>query len=162
MNRALRTLALTALAATALAACKKEETATVPAPETAPATTPATAPPASNDTVPAAALTIAEVQMAKAVGEDMRAAEPTTTFAPNDAIFAVVLTEGVGTGVISARWTFGADRQPVYQEEHKIDAKGPGVNNFRITKPDGFPVGDYQVDILLDGTVASTREFKVQ
>jgi len=73
-----------------------------------------------------------------------------------------VLTEGEGAGIIAARWTYGPERQPVYQEEHKIDAKGPGVNNFRITKPDGFPAGDYQVDILLDGAVVSTREFKVQ
>lgn len=158
MKPAIRSLLLITLTAAALTACKKDEpapAATAPAPAATPAEPVATAP-------APAPLTIAEVQMAKAVDEDFRAAEPTTTFAPNDAIYAVVLTEGVGTATLAARWTYGADRQPVYQEEHKINATGPGVNNFRITKPDGFPAGDYQVEVLLDGVVASSRDFKVQ
>jgi hypothetical protein len=157
-----QTLAFIVFATVALSACNRDKAATAESPVPAPATSPAAPASESAATSPSDTLTVAEVQMAKAVGEDMRAAEPTTTFSPNDAIHAVVLTEGAGSATIAARWTYGADRQPVYQEEHRIEANGPGVNNFRITKPDGFPAGDYQVEILLDGVVASTREFKVQ
>jgi hypothetical protein len=160
MNPAVRNLVLATILSCGMTACNREPAAPIaPSSDPAPAATPGVAPPTAPSAAP---LSIAEVQMARAVGEDMRAAEPATTFAPADAIYAVVLTEGAGTGTIAARWTFGPDRQPVYQEEHKIDVKGPGVNNFRITKPDGFPAGDYQVDILLDGNVEATRQFKVQ
>lgn len=159
MNRIFPVLGASVLAL-ALVACKKDEPAPTPAPAPPPAaSTPAAAPPSAPAPAP---VRIAEVQMARMVGEDMRATEPATTFAGTDAIYAVVLTEGTGNGTLGARWTYGAEREPVYQEEHAIQATGPGVHNFRITKPDGFPAGDYQVEIVLDGTVVQTRDFKVQ
>jgi hypothetical protein len=161
MNRILPVLGASVLAL-ALAACKKDEPAPTPAPTPPPA---ASVPPAAPPPAPAPAQTavrVTDVQMARTVGDDMRATELATTFAPADAIYAVVLTDGTGSGTIGARWTFGTGREPVYQEEHAIQATGPGVHNFRITKPDGFPAGDYQVEIVLDGAVVQTRDFKVQ
>lgn len=161
MNRILPILGASVLAL-ALTACKKDEPAPTPAPTPPPA---ASVPPATPAAAPAPAQTavrVTDVQMARTVGEDMRATEQATTFAPADAIYAVVLTDGTGNGTIGARWTYGAEREPVYQEEHAIQATGPGVHNFRITKPDGFPAGDYQVEIVLDGAVVQTRDFKVQ
>lgn len=141
-----------------LAACKREEAqapAQPPAQQTPSETTaPAPAP-------AAAALEVVEVQLARAVDEGMRASEPTTMFKPTDAIHAVVMTEGTGRAELGAQWTYGAEHQPVYQEKHEIDATGPGVHNFRITKADGFPAGDYRVEITLNGTVAASRDFTV-
>lgn len=165
MTPTFRSILTASVLALALAACKKAETpATTPAPAEAPApAAPAVDPPAATAPAPAAqAVTVVEVQLARAVGDDMRATEPTTSFTPTDAIHAVVLTEGTGSGRLGAQWSYGAEKQPVYQEEHEINATGPGAHNFRITKGDGFPAGDYQVDILLDGTIVATRSFKVE
>lgn len=150
------------LLATGLAACKRDEAPT-PIPSEPAQSAPAQAQSAPSAATPVTARPeIAEVQLARAVGEDMRATEPTMNFKPADAIYAIVMTEGVGSAELGARWTYGANRQPVYQEQHRIDATGPGVHNFRITKADGFPAGNYRVEITLDGVVAATRDFKVE
>lgn len=173
MTFALRSALVAVVLAATLVACKKSE-APAPAPASTPAPTstpaPAAPPPAATPapapaptTAPAPApLSVAEVQLARAVGEDKRATEPTTTFKPADAIHAVVLTEGAGTGKLGARWSYGPDKQTVHEEEHDLNAPGPGVSDFHITKPDGFPTGDYQVEILLNGTIVATRAFKVE
>jgi hypothetical protein len=35
------------------------------------------------------------------------------------------------------------------------------VTEFHLSKPDGWPAGGYKVEVLLNGTSAGTRDFKV-
>ena len=157
MYRIRPTALIIALAITALAACKKDQPAPPPPP---PAAAPAPATPAPP---PAPApLTVADVQLGSALGEDGNPAPVRDTFAPSDAIHAVVATTGTGNAALAANWSFGADRQAVHQEEHRIDTDGPARHLFRINMDDGFPVGDYHLDISLDGNVVSSKSFKVQ
>lgn len=157
MYRMRPTALIIALAVATLAACKKDEPAPPPPPPP-PAPAPAQAPPP-----PAPApLSVADVQLTNALTDDGKPVAVIDTFAPADGIYAVVSTTGVGNGKLAASWTFGADRQAVHQEEHQIDTTGPGQHVFRITKGDGFPVGDYQVDISLNGAAVSSKTFKVQ
>jgi hypothetical protein len=107
------------------------------------------------------AIAVAEVQMARMIG-DTRSSEPATTFAPTDTILAVVLTQGSGSALLAAQWFFGPDRQSIYREEHRIDARGNGMSQFAIAKGDGFPPGEYAVEVSLEGEVVATREFTVQ
>ena len=106
-------------------------------------------------------ISVAEVQMARMIG-DTRSSEPATTFAPTDTILAVVLTQGSGSAVLAAQWFFGPDRQSIYREEHRIDARGNGMSQFAIAKADGFPAGPYAVEVTLDGTIVASRDFTVQ
>ena len=62
---------------------------------------------------------------------------------------------------LGARWTF-EDGQVVNQESKTFEFTGPGVTNFQISKPDGWPVGRYRVEISLDGQVVQTRDFEVR
>ena len=48
------------------------------------------------------------------------------------------------------------------QESKTFNFTGPGVTNFQISKPDGWPVGRYRVEISLDGSVVQTRDFEVR
>ena len=149
--RLLRVASLSALAAFALAAapgCKKNE----PAPS---APTPAPAQPA------AAAVKVTEVQLGTELGPDKRVKTSTTSFSPKDTIFASVVVEGTAPSAeLTARWTF-QDGQPVNETKRAIVPTGKEVTEFTIQKADGWPAGDYKVEILLDGKPAETRTFNV-
>lgn len=159
MNVRLSLLAAGLAAAIAMTGCKKDEPAApTPAPP-ASSQTPAAAPPPPP---PQPAFAVTEIQTVKVTGDDASTAQPTTTFAPTDEISVLVFTTGSGGNALGARWTYGPDRQPVHQEDSKIDTAEPGRHRFHINNPAGWPVGDYQVEILVDGVASGSREFKVE
>ena len=43
-----------------------------------------------------------------------------------------------------------------------IAPSGPAVTTFHISKPDGWPTGNYKVEISLNGTAVSSKDFTVQ
>ena len=88
------------------------------------------------------------------------------TFAPTDGITASVSTTTSDpmasvNGRLTAKWTY-QDGQVVNQQDQPFNFTGPGVTNFRISKPDGWPAGNYTLTVSLDGNVAQTREFSVR
>jgi len=165
MNRNHLSLIMAAalLGSVALAGCKKKEepAATPPAAETPAPATPAPAP------APAAATaSVTSVDLGTAVGADMKVTAPTTTFAPNDKIIAAVSTStsdpaAAVNGTLGAKWTF-QDGQVVHEESKAFNLTGPGVTNFEISKPDGWPTGKYKLEVSLDGNVVQTRDFEVK
>jgi len=147
-----------ALAATlSLAACgKKEEAATPtaapPAASTAAATPAAPAP---------AAVSLASIDLGSAVGADQKVTTATTTFTPKDSIYAAVSTTGSGTATIAAKWSY-QDGQTVKEDSKSIAPTGPATTSFEISKPDGWPAGNYKVDKSLNGQPAGTKDFSVK
>lgn len=141
--------AVAAIALTAALACKKA----APAPEPVPAPAP---PPAPS----VAALQVSEVQLGSAIGADKRVTVPATTFKPTDTIYAAVVTTGSApSATVTARFTY-QDGQLVSESSQTLS--GAGVTEFHISKPDGWPAGDYTLDVLLDGKSTGTHPFKVQ
>ncbi len=138
--------AIVLLSSAAGLACKKPE----PAPEPAPA------PPVAPAVVP---IRVSEVQLGSAIGPDKRVTMATAVFKPGDTIYAAVVTTGnAPRAVVTARFTY-QDGQLVGESSQELS--GPGVTEFHISKPDGWPVGDYTLDVLLDGTSTGTHAFKV-
>jgi hypothetical protein len=144
-------------AAIALAACGKKEAPPPPAPAPAPVVAPA-APPAP------AGVTLTSVTLGKAVGADKKVSAATETFAKGDTIHASIDTTGAGSATVVAKWTYSKDGKtaPVKEESATITPTGPATTEFHISKPDGWPTGDYQVEILVNGSSAATKSFKVQ
>jgi hypothetical protein len=101
--------------------------------------------------------------LGNAVGADGQVAAPSTSFAPKDTIYAVVATNSSGqsNATVSAKWTFG-DGQLVNESNEAIAANGPATTTFHISKPDGFPVGKYKVEISVDGKAGSSTDFEVK
>ena len=153
MKNAIRIIAVMLVAA-GLAGCKKE---TPPAP--APAPSPTTSAPA-----PAAAVTVTSATLGKAVGPDKNVSAPTESFAKNDTIYVSIATTGSGIATLKSRWTFasGGRSVPVKEDAQTVQTSGPAVTEFHISKPDGWPAGDYQVEIVLNDQVVQTRKFAVK
>lgn len=149
-RRSLRTLVL-GLAVVAAPACKKKvETAAAP-PDTTTAMAPAPVP-----------FAVQGVEVGKQIGVDKRVTAASTTFGPKDTIYASVATDGAAPSkTIAAKWTFGAGKL-VKTDSQTIAPTGPAATEFHITKPSGWPVGKYKVEISVDGNAAGSKEFEVK
>jgi hypothetical protein len=169
-----RRFAAAAMTLAALGGCKREAPATAPAPgpvssgsASAPASQPSPAP-ASQTAATAApqaspAVTVTSATLGSALNADKRVTAAADTFKPDDTIYLAVETSGSGAADLTARWTFSADGQVtrVHEETQKVTANGPAVTEFHVRKPDGWPVGDYQVVVLANNDVAVTKRFSV-
>jgi hypothetical protein len=145
------TTSLVLFAAVLLGACSKKEP---PPPPPTPIPTPVPTP------VP---FKVTSVDLGKSIGDDMRIKDAATTFGPKDTIYAAVSSEGVSPkATLKAKWTFGAKGTMVNEETRDIAPTGPAVTEFHITKPSGWPVGKYTLEVSADGTSVATKEFAVQ
>jgi hypothetical protein len=154
-------IALSLASALALSACNKnapQESATTTAAEAS-----APAAPVSTPAAPASAtpVTLVSVDIGSAVGPDQKVTAATTTFTPRDTIYASVATDGTGNATLDAKWTY-QDGQTVKEDSKTIAATGPATTTFSISKPDGWPAGDYKVEISLNGTPAASKDFSVK
>ena len=82
-------------------------------------------------------------------------------FAPKDVIYASVETMGIGHATLAAKWTYNG-RQTVHEGSKTLDAMGAQTTSFMISKPDGFPAGNYKVEISLDGKSVASKGFSVK
>jgi len=147
--------AVLALVAVGLAACKKE-TPPPPPPPPAPAPAPAPAP---------VAFAVSGATLGSAVGPDKKVTAATEAFGRKDTIYVSIDTVGTGKGTIKAKFTFTAKdgkSVPVKEETLTVDATGPATHELHISKPDGWPAGNYQVEVSLDDKVVQTRKFSVK
>jgi hypothetical protein len=143
-----------------LAACKKEAPPAEPAAAPAPAPAPAAAPAA-----PAAApVTVVALGLGKSIGADKKVTAEADTFAKTDTIYAAVGTTGsAASAALEARWSFvsKAGEKSVKDDKQSIAPTGDATTEFHISKPDGWPAGDYKIEILLDGKSVATKAFRV-
>lgn len=152
-------LVLVALLGTvALAGCKKQAPAVTP-----PVATPAPMPPAPM----ASTASVTSIDLGTAVGPDMKVTMPATTFAARDTIHAAIATttsDPMATvpGKLGVRWSHTDSNQVVHEESRDVNFTGNGVTTFQISKPDGWPVGRYKLEVMLDGAPMQTREFEVR
>lgn len=147
---------VTALAFSMAACKKKEETTTLPAP------TPATSPAAVD--VINVPVSVKQVTLSNGIDETTKqAAMAMSTFAPGDTIYAVVDTIGSGRTAIKTLWTYhqGDQTAQVNEAVQEIDAAGPASTEFHISKPGGWPVGNYQVEVFVNDVSAGAQKFTV-
>ena len=106
---------------------------------------------------------VATFDVGNGLDADKRLARVSSEFAPTDTIFVSVATEGsTNAATLGAKWTFGPDGQLVNEMTESIAPTGPAHTEFHISKPGGFPIGNYKVEITLDGASVGTKEFQVK
>jgi hypothetical protein len=127
-----------------------------PAPATpAPAPEPAPAP---------AGVTAGTINLGKSIDADKKVASPMETFAKGDTIYVTVDTTGTGPATLKAKWTYtkGGQTTVVKEDSQTISATGPATTEFHVSKPGGWPAGDYQVELWVDDKSVGTKTFTVK
>src|SRR6185503_3255547 len=116
-------------------------------------------------TLPPAPLAISAVTLGKAVGADKRVVAASETFGTKDTIYASVETTGAGPAKLRALWSFvkGDKSAKVDETTIELNAAAPTVNEFHVSKPSGWPAGNYRVEIFLNDSAAPavTKIFRV-
>ena len=100
----------------------------------------------------------------KALGADKKVTNATDTFAPTDTMYVSVDTSGSGTAKLDAKWTYhkGTSVAVVKEDSMTLDTTGPATHEFHVSKPDGWPAGNYEVEVMLDGKSVGTKKFTVK
>lgn len=143
----LRLLILSMVVLTFVAGCKKKEEPT------------ATTTTINTRATPA----VTTLTMASKVDGGNNPANSTTTFAKTDTIWAVADLTGTATGTpVESRWFHTTSNQQINSNTVTTTSAGEHRLPFFISKPDGWPTGDYRVDILINGSVMKSSTFQVQ
>jgi hypothetical protein len=109
----------------------------------------------------AAALKVTDISVGRSLGPDRTIAEPTGSFRPTDTFYVSIKTDGSApSATLEVRWTY-EDGQVVDEGTQTIPASGPAVTEFHVSKPDGWPAGEYKVEVLLNGAAAASKGFNV-
>lgn len=154
MKQSIRYLMIATLAL-GIAGCKKE----------APPPPPPPAAPAPKVEAPAPApVTIGNITLGKAIGADKKVTAAMDSFAKSDTIYASVESSGTGTVALKAKWTFhkGEQTADVSEAAETIVSTGPAVTAFNVSKPSGWPPGEYQVEIFLGDKSMGTKKYTVK
>src|SRR3546814_2322018 len=100
------------------------------------------------------------LELGSTVDASNKIAASGTSFAPKDTIYASIDTSGSGTATLAAKWTY-QDGQTVHEDSKVLDTSGPATTAFMISKPSGFPAGNYKVDISLNGNPVASKDFSL-
>ena len=147
MHRTLTRFATILLFTCFAIACSRTET-------TRTETTPPTANPAGNARV-------TDVQIGRSINTDKTVMDKADSFAPADTIYVSVKTDGAAQGAkLQTRWYF--NDKVVEESSEMISPTGPAVTEFHLSKPDGWPVGNYRIEVLLNGAPSGTKNFEVK
>lgn len=105
---------------------------------------------------------LAGAMMAKGATDDFQPIEPTTIFAPSDGVHVVVKGDfGIGSAITATWIVADAPYVPcsltVLLTENHPDSR----HTFSCVPEGGWPPGDYEVQLTLDGRDAGTYSFSV-
>ena len=150
MHRSVRTALLPFLAVAVGVACSK---AAPPEPSPSPYALP---------TMAAPPFQVVSIEVGRALDAAKRISDKTDSFKPTDTIYVSVDTEGTSPGArLAAHWTY-QDGQVVKHDETSIAPSGRAATEFHISKPGGWPAGDYQVEVFVDDKSVGTKTFTVK
>jgi hypothetical protein len=135
-------------------ACSKKDKS--PPAETSTTTAPAPETPAQP------VFMVLSVDVGRHLNADKKVAEPASTFGRRDTIYASVSSVGTTNDAkIAAKWTFQTG-QVVDSSERTISPTGPANTEFHISKRTPWPAGKYRLEIFVNGTSNSVKEFEVK
>jgi len=108
---------------------------------------------------PSEPLVVQTIQTGRSLNSDNSVGTHTTRFKPTDTMYVAVLTSR-GSGTIEARWSVSG--RVINEAKKDVSTIEPAATAFRFQTADGFRVGDYTVEIFVDGKSVGTRNLRVE
>src|SRR5688572_16436828 len=106
-----------------------------------------------------APLQLANIQTGRSLNPDRSIASITTLFKPSETIYVSIQTTGEAPGSIGVKWMYQG--RVVDEPVKQVDYDGPASTEFHMQNSGGFPEGDYNVEIFINGQQVGSRAFKV-
>jgi len=105
---------------------------------------------------------LAPVEIGRSIRPDQTMQDATFLFIPTNEVWISVVVEGTAPkATLQARW-LTARGEVLEQSSQDITPNGHTVTAFHIARPNGWALGHYRVEVLLNGTLAGTRDFEVK
>ena len=105
-------------------------------------------------------LRVGTIQLGRSLNNDKTVASHTTTFTPTETVYVAVITAGAGSGTIGVRWEY--EGRVMGEPKKEVSYQGGEATEFHLQSAGGFPVGDYSVEVFLNGQSAGKRTFRVE
>lgn len=103
-----------------------------------------------------------DLELGRNVDANKKVTDGTDDFKPTDTIYLSVKTDGAAAdSEVKVRWTY-QDGQLVKEDKRNIPAGGNAWTEFHISKPGGFPKGDYKVTAYVNGAEKGSKTFEVK
>jgi hypothetical protein len=109
---------------------------------------------------PTEPLNVVAIQTGKSLNTDHSVGNHATSFRPKDTMYVSVLSDGRGAGTLTVKWSFAG--RVVHEVTKKVSYNDQAATDFRFQAADDFPIGDYTIEVILDGTSIETRRIKVE
>ena len=109
---------------------------------------------------PSEPLNIVGIQTGKSLNSDHSVGVHAASFHPNDTMYVSVLSSGRGKGTITVKWSLAG--RVLQTLAKKVSYNDQAATDFRFQAADGFPVGDYTIEVIVDGKTIETRRVKVE
>jgi len=104
-------------------------------------------------------LQFTSIQLGREINPDGTVSANTTSFAPKDTVYVSVHTTGAGSGTIRVKWTLGS--RVLGEPEKQVKYTDTAATEFHLQSADGFPIGDYNVEVFFNGQPVASRPFHV-
>jgi hypothetical protein len=105
---------------------------------------------------------VSDVSLGRGITADKSINDGTDKFRAGDTIYASVTTDGSApSATLRAKWTF-EDGQTVDESTRTIAPSNRERTEFHISKPNGWPLGKYKLEVFLNDQSAGTKTFEVQ
>ena len=105
---------------------------------------------------------IVSVLLGKSLDSDGIVQTDTENFSAKDKIYASVISTGPHQGLrLQAKW-LAPDGSTVAETEQALVPNGPMSTSFSISNPEGWPEGEYELRIAINGSPMQSRKFQVK
>ncbi|HUS19663.1 MAG TPA: hypothetical protein VMZ25_08425 [Terriglobales bacterium] len=110
----------------------------------------------------ASAPDVDDLELGRSVDANKKVTDGVDDFNPTDTIYLSVKTDGAAANSeVKVRWTY-QNGQLVKEDKRNIPAGGDAWTEFHISKPGGFPKGDYKVIAYVNGAEKGSKTFEVK